>query len=79
MKLYRTKITQLLDTHEVHYRLLPLMRANFLETNPVPVKTAMEILGRCHGGLRSPLGPPAPGTGEKLMEALRSAGLEPAR
>ena len=40
---------------ELHYRLLPLMRANFVETNPVPVKTAMGILGRCSEELRPPL------------------------
>jgi 4-hydroxy-tetrahydrodipicolinate synthase len=61
---------------ELHYRLLPLMRANFVETNPVPVKTAMAILGRCRGDLRSPLGPPDERTGATLEKALAAAGLE---
>jgi len=30
---------------EIHYKLLPLIKAVFLETNPIPVKTAMGILG----------------------------------
>lgn len=58
-----------------HFRLLPLMRANFVETNPVPVKTAMEILDRCRGALRAPLGPPEPSTREAVEKALREAGL----
>lgn len=61
---------------QLHFRLLPLMRANFLETNPVPVKAAMAMLGRCRGDVRLPLGSAAAGTRERLLEALRRAGLE---
>jgi 4-hydroxy-tetrahydrodipicolinate synthase len=57
----------------LHFRLLPLMRANFVETNPVPVKTAMSLLGHCSGSLRAPLGPPAKQTIETLRDALRRA------
>jgi 4-hydroxy-tetrahydrodipicolinate synthase len=60
----------------LHYRLLPLMRANFVETNPVPVKAAMRLLGRCGDSVRAPLGPPDPSTREELDRALRAAGLE---
>jgi len=60
---------------EIHYRLLPLMRANFVETNPVPVKTALGLLGRCSETVRAPLGPPEPATRENLRAALRHAGL----
>jgi 4-hydroxy-tetrahydrodipicolinate synthase len=55
---------------ELHYRLLPTMRANFLETNPVPVKTAMALLGRCEGHLRPPLGAPESSTTEAIRAAL---------
>jgi 4-hydroxy-tetrahydrodipicolinate synthase len=58
-----------------HYRLLPLIRALFLETNPVPAKTAMAMLGRCGGQLRPPLGPPEDATRRALEQALRHAGL----
>jgi 4-hydroxy-tetrahydrodipicolinate synthase len=51
------------------------MRANFIESNPVPVKTAMGILGRCSATLRAPLGPAEPSTRAALSAALRSAGL----
>ncbi|MFX6483878.1 dihydrodipicolinate synthase family protein, partial [Acinetobacter baumannii] len=32
---------------ELHYELLPLFRALFIETNPIPVKTAASLLGLC--------------------------------
>ena len=60
---------------ELHFRLLPLMRANFLESNPVPVKTAMELMGRCRGDLRAPLGPPEPATRAAVRQALERAGV----
>ena len=59
----------------LHYRLLPLMRANFAESNPVPVKTALGLLGRCREDLRAPLGPPTDGTRRALRDALTAAGL----
>jgi 4-hydroxy-tetrahydrodipicolinate synthase len=59
----------------LHYRLLPLMRANFAETNPVPVKAAMALLGRCGADLRPPLGPAGDGTVELLRSVLKQAGL----
>jgi len=37
------------------YKLLPLCRAMFLETNPIPIKAAMEMTGVCGGDLRLPL------------------------
>jgi 4-hydroxy-tetrahydrodipicolinate synthase len=59
----------------IHYRLLPLMRANFIESNPIPVKTALAMLGRCGDTLRPPLGPAEGATRRVLGEALRQAGL----
>jgi 4-hydroxy-tetrahydrodipicolinate synthase len=63
------------EARKLHFRLLPLMRANFVETNPVPVKTAARLLGLCNGALRAPLGPPEDGTVERLRETLRRAEL----
>ena len=60
---------------ELHFRLLPLMRANFLESNPVPVKAALARLGRCAAHLRAPLGPPSAQTRGRIDEALAAAGL----
>ncbi len=60
---------------ELHYRLLPLMNANFIESNPVPVKTALAEMGRCSGAVRAPLGPPTDATRETLRRALAHAAL----
>ena len=40
---------------ELHYKLLPLVKAIFIETNPIPVKTAMGLMGMCAPDLRLPL------------------------
>jgi 4-hydroxy-tetrahydrodipicolinate synthase len=56
-------------------RLFPLMRANFRESNPIPVKWAMERLGLCGGALRLPLVPLSPSHHAPLEEALKTAGL----
>ena len=53
-----------------HYRLLPLMDANFLETNPAPVKAALALLGRIQNVLRLPLVPASEATCRSLREAL---------
>jgi 4-hydroxy-tetrahydrodipicolinate synthase len=42
---------------ELHYQLLPLFRALFVETNPIPVKTAASILGLCSDEMRLPMTP----------------------
>jgi 4-hydroxy-tetrahydrodipicolinate synthase len=42
---------------ELHYGLLPLFRALFVETNPIPVKTAASILGLCSDEMRLPMIP----------------------
>ncbi len=60
---------------ELHYQLLPLMEANFVETNPIPVKSALELLGLMPAHFRLPLVPINPGNVERLRSALRSAGL----
>ena len=65
------------QAREIHFRLLPLMRANFVESNPVPVKTAMAMLGLCGDTLRPPLGPAEGATRRALADALRHAGLLP--
>jgi 4-hydroxy-tetrahydrodipicolinate synthase len=57
-----------------HYRLLPLMDANFLETNPSPVKAGLALLGKIRDVLRLPLVPVGPATREALRAALALAG-----
>jgi 4-hydroxy-tetrahydrodipicolinate synthase len=58
-----------------HYRLLPLMDANFLETNPAPAKAALEAMGRIQNVLRLPLLPVSESTTAALRLALRGAGM----
>jgi 4-hydroxy-tetrahydrodipicolinate synthase len=58
-----------------HYRLLPLMDANFLETNPAPVKAALHLMGRIEDVLRLPLLPASEATCTALRSALRLAGV----
>jgi 4-hydroxy-tetrahydrodipicolinate synthase len=57
------------------YRIFPLCQAMFYETNPVPVKTAMAMLGIIGEELRLPLAPMAPATRDKLKKALQDYGL----
>ena len=54
----------------IHLELFPLMRALFLETNPIPIKAAMARLGLCRADLRAPLVPMAPEARKKLWAAL---------
>jgi 4-hydroxy-tetrahydrodipicolinate synthase len=58
-----------------HYRLLPLMDANFLETNPAPVKAALHCMGRIQNVLRLPLVPASGATTAALRSALLEAGV----
>ncbi|HYL31316.1 MAG TPA: 4-hydroxy-tetrahydrodipicolinate synthase [Gemmatimonadales bacterium] len=57
------------------HRLLPLMDANFIETNPGPVKAALALMGRLHDSLRLPLVPVADATRDALRAGLRQAGV----
>jgi 4-hydroxy-tetrahydrodipicolinate synthase len=59
-------------------RLLPWMHAAFVESNPIPVKAALAMLGRCANVLRLPLVPLADAHAPAVGAALRAAGaLEP--
>ncbi|HOW42656.1 MAG TPA: 4-hydroxy-tetrahydrodipicolinate synthase [Candidatus Omnitrophota bacterium] len=58
-----------------HYKLLPLVKAMFIETNPIPVKTAMGMLGMCEPALRLPMTSMLPENQEKLKKALKDYGL----
>jgi 4-hydroxy-tetrahydrodipicolinate synthase len=61
---------------EWHYRLMPLMDANFLETNPAPVKAALALMGRIRNVLRLPLVPVSEATCAALAAALRAVGVD---
>ena len=58
----------------LHLQLLPWMRAAFVESNPLPVKAAMAMLGKMENRLRLPLVPLADAHAETVRSALRTAG-----
>jgi len=60
---------------ELHYYLFPLMKAAFIETNPIPVKTAMMLAGMDSGEMRLPMCGMEEGTLKKLTEVLETYGL----
>ncbi len=60
---------------EIHYKLLPLVKALFIETNPIPLKTAMGLLGMCEPDLRLPMCAMSLENLEKLKKALENYGL----
>ncbi len=59
----------------LHYRLLPLMDANFIESNPGPVKAAMALMGLLEEQLRLPLVPVQEQTRARLREVLQEVGV----
>ena len=63
------------EARERFYRLLPLCRAMFLETNPIPVKAAMAMAGHCADDLRLPLVPISDENRAKLRKALLDYGV----
>ena len=60
---------------EIHFRLLPITRALFLETNPVPVKAAMELLGVSSAEVRMPLVPATDSCRAEVAKELSELGL----
>lgn len=63
------------EARKWHYKLYPLCKAMFIETNPMPVKEAMNILGMDVGDVRLPLVRMKPENREKLRRALIDYGL----
>ena len=60
---------------ELHYEMVELIRALFIESNPVPVKTAMDLMGLPSGPLRQPLAEMLPENLEVLKKALKDSDL----
>ncbi len=59
----------------IHYKLEPLNAAMFIETNPIPVKTALAMMGKIQEEFRLPLCEMAPANKEKLKKVLTDLGL----
>nr|AAU83111.1 dihydrodipicolinate synthase/N-acetylneuraminate lyase [uncultured archaeon GZfos26F9] len=60
---------------EINIRLFPLFEAMFLETNPIPVKKAAEMMGLSAGHVRLPLGALSEANVEKLRKVLEKLGM----
>ncbi|MCA6071282.1 MAG: 4-hydroxy-tetrahydrodipicolinate synthase [Endomicrobium sp.] len=63
------------EAKKIHYKLLPFVRTMFVETNPIPVKTAASLLGLCEFGLRLPMCEMEDSNKVKLEKALKDFGL----
>ena len=63
------------QARKLFYKLLPLCQAMFYETNPIPVKTSLALMGKIGGEMRLPLWPMAPANLEKLKGSLKAYGL----
>ncbi|MCR4287009.1 MAG: 4-hydroxy-tetrahydrodipicolinate synthase [Deltaproteobacteria bacterium] len=61
---------------KLHYRLEPLNRAMFLETNPIPVKTAVSLMGMAEEEFRLPLVRMSAKNRARLKEALKAFGIK---
>jgi 4-hydroxy-tetrahydrodipicolinate synthase len=59
----------------LHHELLPLMLVNFIESSPIPVKSAMAMMGLLEEVYRLPMVPPQPASRERIGDVLRSLGL----
>jgi 4-hydroxy-tetrahydrodipicolinate synthase len=63
------------DARELHYRLLPLMEVNFIESSPGPVKAALAMMGLIEETYRLPLVPISEQSKTKLHPVLAELGL----
>lgn len=63
------------EARRLHFKLSPLFAALFYETNPIPVKEALGMMGKIDPELRLPLCPMAQDNREKLVRVLKDAGL----
>jgi 4-hydroxy-tetrahydrodipicolinate synthase len=59
----------------IQFQLIPLIRSLFIETNPIPVKTALSLMGKCRGDLRLPMTPMAEPNVKTLKKAMSDFGL----
>ena len=63
------------EARELHYRLLPFFKAIFIETNPIPIKYVMHLLGRCTETYRLPLCPMDEGKKEQVKKVMKDLGM----
>jgi 4-hydroxy-tetrahydrodipicolinate synthase len=59
----------------LHQRLMPLLLVNFIESNPIPVKSAMATMGLLGEVYRLPMVPPRPASKQRIESVLQALGL----
>lgn len=64
------------EARDLHYEMLELNDMLFIEVNPVPLKTALSLMGLCEARWRLPLGPMLPENEARLLDTLRRYGIE---
>ena len=69
VRLART--ADLAAARDLLWQLMPLLDANFVESNPIPVKAALAMMGRIRNVLRLPLVPAQPATSARLRQELQ--------
>lgn len=62
----------IMKARELHYGMLNLVKAMFIETNPIPIKTAMSIMKMCDGDLRLPMCQMSAENRERLTKELKN-------
>ena len=60
---------------ELHYEILPLMNANFIESNPIPVKAVLAMMGMIGENYRLPMVPMSPGNRAQIQKIAEALGL----
>jgi len=63
------------EARKLHFELLPLFQANFIETNPIPVKAALAMMGMIEEVYRLPMCPMKAENRAKLEKAMAALGL----
>ncbi len=63
------------QARDLHEKMLPVHEAMFFESNPIPVKEAMNLAGMRVGGYRLPLTPISPANRDRLKQVLATAGV----
>ena len=62
-------------SRELQLKMLPLIHALFCEVNPIPVKTAMNLMGMEVGPLRLPMTPMEEANKARLIQAMKDLGI----
>ena len=69
------KTGDLQTAQQIHHQTMQLALDLFIDTNPIPVKTALQIMGKLNGRMRLPLAPMSDDTLEVLRQTMENTGL----